>query len=91
MLEKNAKENFKFELGSRAKDKITGFEGIIIYRTQWINNCNVYGLKPTKLRDDKPIDSCQFDEPQIEIIEKEVIEPKRKTGGPTQSMSQTNR
>lgn len=35
---------FKFELGERVADEVTGFQGIIIGRTQWRTNCNTYGL-----------------------------------------------
>ena len=44
------KANFKYELGVLAKDTITGFEGIIVCRTQWLTNCNVYGLKSRDLK-----------------------------------------
>ncbi len=83
--------NFKFNLGSIAKCKITGFEGMIIYRSQWLNNCNVYGVKPTTLKDGLPIDSVQFDEPQLELIKKDVIPPSRSTGGPEKSIPTPNR
>jgi hypothetical protein len=85
------KPEFKYELGSVASDKITGFEGVIMCRTQWLNNCNVYGIKPQKLKDDKPIGLEYFDEPDIEIVEKDAFEPKRKTGGPAHSVQRTNR
>lgn len=88
---KNKQPNFKFELGDKAKDMITGFEGIIVYRTQWLHNCNVYGLKSQKLKDDKPMDNSQFDEPQLELVKEKVIEKSRKTGGPCELMKQTNR
>ena len=72
-----AKE-FKFELGAEAKDVITGFSGVIIYRSQWIHGCNVYGLKPRELKDGKPIETMQFDEPSLDFITKDVIKPSRK-------------
>lgn len=83
---------FIYPLGAKARDTLTGFEGIIVYRTQWITNCNVYGLKPVGLTEDKKtFDSEQFDEPRIEIIEEKVIEESRATGGPSDSMVQTNK
>lgn len=91
MLKSKKNPEFKYELGSRAKDKITGFEGIIMCRAQWLNNCNVYGIKPTKLRDDKPIEMSHFDEPEIEIIEEKVVKPERTTGGPAQAIPHPNR
>jgi len=82
---------FKFNLGDKAKDIITGFEGVIIYRTQWINNCNVYGIKSQTLKDGLPLESKQFDEPQLELIEDKVIPESRRTGGPNDSPSEPNR
>ena len=90
-MKKVKKVEFKYDLGSVVKDKITGFEGVIIYRTQWLNNCNVYGIKPTKLKDGIPIDAHQFDEPQIKLIEVEKIKESRKTGGPCGKMKPANR
>lgn len=59
---------FKHELGQRAKDKITGFEGILTVRCEFLTGCNRYCIQPTELRDGKPVDSIYFDEAQIEII-----------------------
>lgn len=88
---KKQEPNYKIELGSKVKDKITGFTGIVIHRTQWLHNCNTYGLKPQELKDGKPIDVVCFDEPQLEVVEEEVIEKKRKTGGPCETPQRTNR
>lgn len=82
---------FKFELGDKVKDTMTGFKGIIVYRTQWIHNCNVYGVKSQELKDGMPRDNAQFDEPQLELVKEKVIEKSRETGGPCESMNQSNR
>ena len=74
---------FKYELGSRAKDKITGLQGILVARNQHLHNCNTYGIKPEKLHDGKPMDCQWFDEPQIEIIKEGIFQLKQETGGPT--------
>jgi hypothetical protein len=59
---------FKHELGKRAKDKITGFAGVITSRCEFLTGCNRYCIQPTKLEGGKPIESIYFDEDQIEII-----------------------
>jgi len=82
---------FKFNLGDVAKDKITGFEGVIIGRHQWLNNCNTYSIKPRTLKDGAPQDSQSFDEPQLDLAEEKVIESNRKTGGPERKVPQPNR
>jgi hypothetical protein len=86
-----APHDFKFDLGDKLKDKITGFSGVVIYRSQWLSNCNTYGLKPTILKDSKPMDTEQFDEPLLTLMEKKVHEENRDTGGPTEKIIPTNR
>ena len=44
-LQNTKNPDFKLFLGDKAKDLITGFEGIIIARTQYLTNCNTYGIK----------------------------------------------
>lgn len=90
MLE-NKEPEFKYALGDEVKDQITGFSGILVCRTQWIHNCNTYGVKPPELKDGVPQEVQYFDEPQLEVVVKEVIKPKRDTGGPSKAISRTNR
>lgn len=70
---------FKHQLGQRAKCKLTGFEGIITCRCEFLTGCNRYCIQPTDLKDGKPIDPIYFDEEQIEIIG-EGINPKEVQG-----------
>jgi len=83
------------ELGDRAKDAITGFEGIVVARAEWLNGCDRFIIQPEQLKDGKLIDSLWFDGPQLRLVKKGVIKPTtvtlptepdkpvlRKTGGP---------
>jgi len=75
-------KDFKFELGQKAKDKITGFEGIIIGRADHLTGCNTYGLKPKVDKDGKVVSAEWFDEGTLTIVGKgitieEVKAPKR--------------
>ena len=83
MSEKTQQPNFRFTLGDKVKDDITGFEGIVTRRTQWLNNCNTYGVQPTQLKDGTPQSPESFDEPQLKIVEEKVHKPSQKTGGPS--------
>lgn len=83
--------NFKFELGDIVKDGITGHKGVIVCRSQWIHNCNTYGIQPQELKDGKPVERQHFDEPQLVLVKSKVIKEKRDTGGPSKPVSQTNR
>lgn len=55
------------ELGQKAKDKITGFEGIITGRASYLYGCDQYVLAPPADKDGKIADSHWFDEGRIEI------------------------
>jgi hypothetical protein len=57
------------ELGKVARDKITGFQGVITSRCEFLTGCNRYCVQPQNLHEGKPLDSIYFDEAQIEIVE----------------------
>lgn len=64
----------RITLGDRVKDTITGFEGIVIGISSWLNGCRTIGIKPEKLHEGKPIESVWFDEPRIKTIKERVSE-----------------
>ena len=75
----------KHWLGREAKDKITGFTGIITCHCRYLTGCDQYGLTPKVNKDGKTTDSQWFDEGRIELIgcgilEKEVESDEK--GGP---------
>ena len=76
--------NFKFELGDKLKDLITGFEGIVIGRTEWITGCNIYGIKSQILKDGLPTESQWLDDNKIVKVDDglNIIKGEEPTGGP---------
>ena len=59
-----------FQLGDKVKDKITGFEGIIVAIVHYLTGCSQYGIKPTKLSDtDRPQDAYYMNIHQVELVE----------------------
>lgn len=58
------------KLGKKAKDKITGFEGIIISKVTYLFGCNQYGIAPQYYDSEKGkrADTEYFDEGRIEIL-----------------------
>lgn len=60
------------ELGQKAKDKITGFEGIVVARITYIFGCDQYGIAPPA-KDGKCEDTNYFDEGRIEIIGRGIL------------------
>ena len=73
-------------LGKKGKDKITGFEGIIISKIEYLFGCAQYGLAPQvyDVALNKRGETEYFDEGRIEIIDAGV-NPKsvkvKKNGG----------
>ena len=74
---------FKYPLGTRAKDKVSGLVGMIISRCENLNGCLRYTIQPPIDKDGKIVESYWFDEDQIEIINEKPVEVKKNfTGGP---------
>lgn len=69
-------------LGCIAKDKISGFQGVVVGVTQWLNSCIRYTICPQELKDGKPIDGHSFDDKQCEYVGPGPIEHTKETGGP---------
>lgn len=69
-------------LGDVARDTITGFEGVVVCRYQWLHGCVRFSLQPRELKDGKPVDPMTFDEPQLERVETKVAAATSRTGGP---------
>ncbi|MCJ7747862.1 MAG: hypothetical protein MUP27_08965 [Desulfobacterales bacterium] len=72
----------KFEFGSRVKDQITGFEGIVRAVNYWDNGCVKYAVQGQVVKDGK-IPECEWiDEQQLELIDAALKKEKKPTGGP---------
>jgi hypothetical protein len=56
------------ELGVKGKDRITGFEGIITGRAQYLTGCNQCVLVPPVNEKGEVRDGQWFDESRIEIL-----------------------
>lgn len=59
---------FKFDNGDKVKDRMTGFQGLVIARVDFITGCNRYTVQPEKLDAGKVADSVTFDEPLLELV-----------------------
>lgn len=70
---------FKFELGTRVKDVITGMSGVVMGRSNFITGCDQYGISPTKLgKDGTRPDWEYFDENRLVVSGKGIKLPKDK-------------
>lgn len=73
-----------FRLGDTARCRITGYEGVVIARTEWINNCVRYTVQAQKLTaEGKPVEAVGFDEYDLDLVAAlELPAPPVKHGGP---------
>lgn len=72
---------FKYELGSKAQCRITGYAGIITARTEWLYGCRRYTLQARQLAEGKPVESLYLDEDAVELFEAAEPHEAQATGG----------
>lgn len=56
------------KLGDRVRDRYTGFQGILVARTEWLYGCTRVGIECSDLKDGKPIEPQWFDEQRVELV-----------------------
>lgn len=88
------------ERGDRVKDKVTGAAGIVIARSEWLNGCVQFAVKPPADKNGKMEDSFWVDADQLRVMKKAAVQampiistpaPKAKptrTGGPMDTPAQ---
>lgn len=89
----------KINLGDRVKDSVTGFAGIAVARTTWLNGCDRIAVQPEKLdKNGHPKEDRIFDEMQLQLIKAGVVKGTNmvptaevKTGGPRDDRSALRR
>lgn len=64
----------RIRLGDLVKDRVTGFEGVAICRSEWLNRCVRITIQPRNLKDGKVIDGDCFDIEQLEVIKQSVFD-----------------
>jgi hypothetical protein len=71
------------KMGDLVKDKVSGFEGIIVSKHDYLNGCTRMSVQP-KVDKDGKLPECQtFDKPQLKKIKSKVVkEGNRDIGGP---------
>ena len=72
------------ELGDLCRDMVTGFRGIVVAKTTWLNGCSRFTVQPQGLTSDGKIFEQQtFDEPQLVVVDHCAVDcGPRDTGGP---------
>jgi heat shock protein HspQ len=80
--ENNPKGRFKYELGSKARCLMTGFQGTIIGRTEWLYDSTRYNLQPQELHNGEPIAAQGVTELGLELVTAAEPHKMKATGGP---------
>lgn len=63
-------KGFKYPMNVVAKDKVSGFSGIILVRSAHLFGCSQYGITPQELDSDGSTKKTEhFDESRIEIVD----------------------
>ena len=77
-----------FALNDRVEDIITGFHGLVVGITLWLNGCKRLGIQSPNLnKDGIPRDVVWFDDSQCKLIRrgsKKPLSVDEETGGPRQ-------
>lgn len=69
-------------LGDKVKDKVTGFVGIAVCKTTYLQGCDRVGVQGVVKKNEKPMAWVYIDEPQLKVLKrKEINEGKKITGG----------
>jgi hypothetical protein len=77
-------------LGDKAKDTVTGFTGVVVAITEWLNGCVRLTLQPEGVtKEGKTYENGTFDAHQIKLVKRDVVpsfekvgSKSAKTGGP---------
>ncbi len=72
---------FKFECGDVLKDKVSGFVGVVMTRSEYYTGCIHYGLEARKLTKDNKLADWQFlDEMRLTKVRVKPLVFKKKEG-----------
>ena len=64
----------RLELGDKARHVVTGFEGIVTARCEYLAGCSQVCLQPQGLKPDGgTFESLYFDEPYVDLVERGVV------------------
>lgn len=72
------------QLGQHVRDEVTGFEGIVTSRVEYLTGCTQYGVTPRAQPDGKLPDGHYFDFKRLRVIDKgvsETVEGDAENGG----------
>lgn len=72
----------KYKCGDLLRDTVTGFEGVALAVTIWMNGCIRYEVQPQALHEGVPVKALWFDEEQLVVVKPTKSVKARPSGGP---------
>ena len=72
----------KIKVGQTVVDMITGLEGVVTCRAEYLHGCVRVLIQPFGTKDGQPFESTYTDEPQVKVIKAKNMNSKAKGGGP---------
>lgn len=69
-------------LGSKVRDTVSGFTGIVVARHTFLTGCERYSVQPAVGKDGKLPDIQAFDEVMLDVVKPAKPMPPVTTGGP---------
>jgi len=72
------KKTDEIQLGDVAKDSITGFEGVVTGRTEWLNGCCRWLIQPRSLHEGKPVEDVVAEAPCAVCGKKMILRQSRR-------------
>ncbi len=70
------------KLGNMVIDTVSGFKGVAVIRSEYLQGCCRIGVQPKIKRDGSLPDLQHFDEPQLKVSQRNVARKPRNPGGP---------
>lgn len=61
------------KLGDKVRDKVTGFVGIVVSRTEYIGGNPRIGVQGLKLDGGVPVATVHMDEAQLSIVKRNAV------------------
>ena len=71
--------NTEVKNGDLVRELVTGYEGVVVSRTEFLNGCIRVSIQARDLKDGKPVEPLHADVEQLSIIgnvEEEVFAPR---------------
>jgi len=83
------KEEKMINLGDTAKDTITGFKGIVVAETNWLNGCRRLTIQSKEMKDGRPVDAVTIDVEQLELVSKAKSKKAEPHGGTRENINRS--